>query len=342
MTTLPLFGEDRPASAPAPASPASPTAPAAPRAATGRPAAPPADLLVVDGDGLAHRAFHAFGTGHPDGPVHGFFALLAGVAEQAPADGLLVGFDSRERSRRRERWPAYKAQRASKPPALEALLFALPDALTDLGVAVVTAEGWEADDVLASAAAALEAAGQRGVLATADRDAFCLISADVTVLRLRQRAAAVRVNPEQLRREVGVGPEQYLEFAALRGDPSDNLPGVPGIGRARAAALLTAYPTVAAAASDPMGTRSVLGRGPGQALLDDVAAGAASVFARNLGLMTPYADIPIDLAASARRPDPERVLSHCQRWGVPRVAARLATAIAARPDPVPPPEAPED
>ncbi len=304
-------------------------------------AAPPrADVLAVDGDGLAHRAFHAEAG---DGPVHRFLSLLAGVAERAPAAGLLVAFDCRERSRRRERHPDYKAQRAEKPPELEALLHTLPEAVAGLGLAVETAEGWEADDVVASAAALVEADGGCAVVATADRDALCLVSAATTVLALRGGGAApVRVTPERLRRDLGVDPHRYLEFAALCGDRSDNLPGVRGIGRRRAAALLAAYPSVEEAGADPLGCRSVLGPDVGQTLLDDLASGRDSVFRRNLALMSPRRDLPVDLAAARRRPTAAHLTERCAAWGVGRVAARLATALAARPEAAPPPSGPPD
>jgi len=336
-----LFDDDLLPSAFATAGAAGPVAPeAAPSPPPGATAPPRTDLLAVDGDGLAHRAFHAGAGG---GPVAGFLSLLAGVAERAPAEGLLVAFDSRERSHRRERYPAYKAQRAEKPPELEALLLTLPEAAAELGLAVAVAEGWEADDVVASAAAAVESEGGRAVVATADRDALCLVSAATTVLALRGGGVApVRMTPGRLRRDLGVDPAQYLEFAALRGDRSDNLPGVHGIGPRRAAALLAAYPSVAEAVADPLGCRSVLGPEVGQALLDDLASGEDSVFRRNVALMTPRRDLPVDLAASRRRPSAAHLSQRCSAWGVGRTAARLAAAVAARPEAPPPPSGPPD
>ena len=344
-----LFDADlRPAEVAAPA-PLTVSAPARvgissapPRVSTA--AAPPAPtLLVIDGDGLAHRAFHAYPTDRTPGPVHGFLALLAAVADQTPADGLVVGFDSRERSFRRERFPAYKAQRDDKDPGLLAVLFALPEALEQLGVTVVVPEGWEADDVSASAAAVAEANGWRCAIATSDRDAFCLVSDSTSVLRLRGRGSQVTVvTPQRLRREVGVAPHQYVEYSALRGDVSDNLEGVTGIGPTRAATLLKAFPTVAAAVADPLGCRSVLGAQLGQVLIDDLHAGEASVFRRNVELMQPRTDLPIDLAASRRRCHPERMAERLGAWGHGRLAGRMVSALATRPEQVPPPDAPPD
>jgi DNA polymerase-1 len=292
-------------------------------------------VLAVDGNSLAHRAFHAY---PPPEALRGFCALLAAVAERVGADGTLVGFDCSQRSVRRERWPAYKAQRPPKDPMLERLIDGASALLADLGVAVFVAAGWEADDVLGSTAAAAERAGWRCVLATSDRDAYAQISPMTSVLRLRSgidRAVEYRV--EHLVAEVGVHPDQYVEFAALRGDVSDNLPGIPGLGAARAAALLRAYASVTAAVADPIGCRSVLGRTVGQTLLDDVADPTSSRFFRNTALMTVRRDLPIDLAACRRQVSPDQIQGRMRAHGLGGVAGRLAIAFAARPDLPPPP-----
>lgn len=320
------------------ARPASP--PRLPTAATGP------TLLAVDGNSLAHRAFHAYGqagitdgSGGDRGGVYGFLALLAALGDITAADAVVVGFDCRDSSARRDHWSGYKAQRPPKDPALYALFDVVTGVLADLGVTVVQPPGWEADDVLGSAAAAAEAAGWRAVLATSDRDAFCLVSDTTTVLRLRSGIGnAVSVDRARLRREVGVTPEQYTEFAALRGDTSDNLPGVSGIGPARAKALFAAYDAVAHAAADPLGCRSVLGPGPGQALLDDVAADD-SRFHRNVALMTIRRDLPLDVEACRPTATPHAVARCCSDWGVPGLAARLAVVFAAAETWVPPGDA---
>ncbi|HEY8338729.1 MAG TPA: 5'-3' exonuclease H3TH domain-containing protein, partial [Egibacteraceae bacterium] len=269
METLSLFDTElRPAVT---VEPPSPSAPAAPRAAAGTPAASGPTptgpvLLAVDGNSLAHRAFHAYTQPRVDGSPgpggrYGFLAMLSAICDRVRPDALVVGFDCRATSVRRERYAGYKAQRPDQDPRIPELLDDIAVLLDDLGVLVVQPTGWEADDVLGSAAAAAERAGWRAVLATSDRDAYALVSDTTTVLRLRSGLDnAVEVTPRRLRRDVGVAPWQYTELAALRGDTSDNLPGIPGIGTARAAELLSVYPTVADAAADPLGCRSVLGR----------------------------------------------------------------------------------
>lgn len=272
-------------------------------------------LLAVDGNSVAHRAYHAYAAPHVDTPgrdlvgagVYGFLALLAAVADVTRPASVVIGFDCRVRNDRKARWPAYKAQRADKPPALDALLDELPRVVVALGGYALCVEGCEADDVVGSAAATAEAAGWRCAVATSDRDAYALVSPHTSVLRLRSGMAnAVVVDERRLLREVGVEPTQYLEFGALRGDTSDNLPGLPGIGPRRAKALLRAYPTVAAAAADPLGCRSVLGAEAGQILLDDLAAGD-SCFRRNAELMAIRRDLPVDLDRGRPTTPPQQI-----------------------------------
>jgi len=293
-------------------------------------------LLAVDGNSVAHRAFHAYG-GVPDrGGLYGFLALLVAITDIVGPDAVVVGFDCRTSSVRKQRWSGYKANRSDKDPALLALLERLPSALRELGVAVVVPQGWEADDVIGSAALSAEAAGWRCVVATSDRDAYSLISERTTVLRLTSGMdRAVEVTAERLRAEVGICAAQYVEFAALRGDISDNLAGIRGIGGSRAAALLRAFPTVAEAAADPIGCRSVLGRPLGQALLDDLA-GTASVFRRNVELMTIRRDLPVDVTACRRSVPTEQVAARLVGWGLPGLAARVAVALGIAPPTGPP------
>jgi DNA polymerase-1 len=322
-----------------------PTASPAPRAqAVPAPAGP--TLLALDGNSLAHRAFHAYGRidafgGEPRGGLYGFVTLLCAICDKVGADAVVVGFDCRTGSERRRRHPEYKANRAEKDAALYELLDEAPTVLVELGVPVIVPQGWEADDVIGSAARSAEDAGWRCVIATSDRDAFGLISDTTMVLRLRNGLdSAVEMTPAVLHREVGVAPEQYVEFAALRGDTSDNIQGIPGIGPSRAKALLTAFPTVAAAVDDPMGCRSVLGKNLGQALIDDLASDQ-SVFRRNVDLMSIRRDLPVDLDACTLSATPERIASCLTAWELGGLVGRACVALAARPELIPPPlEAP--
>ena len=337
MDTLSLFDAAPPVSGP--------TASPAPKAqAVPAPRGPV--LLALDGNSLAHRAFHAYGRidalgGEPRGGLYGFIALLCAICDKVGADALVVGFDCRRSSVRKELYPEYKANRVEKDPALYDLLDEAPTVLVELGIPVVQPPGWEADDVIGSAAAAAERDGWRCVIATSDRDAFGLITDQTMVLRLKSGLDnAVEMTPAVLRREVGVAPHQYVEFAALRGDASDNLPGVPGIGPSRAKALFAAYDTVADAVADPIGCRSVLGRTIGQTLIDDVAS-ATSVFRRNVELMSIRRDVSIDLDDCRHRATPERIATCLATWDLPSLTGRATAAFSARPELAPPPmEAP--
>lgn len=289
-------------------------------------------LLAVDGNALVHRAFHAYG-GTTGGARYGFFALLSVVCDQVTYDGLVIGFDCRERSHRRAVYPGYKAQRPDKHEQLAASLDELPGIASDLGAYVVVAEGWEGDDIVASAAATAEAGGWRCVVASPDRDVLALVSADTAVLQIRGGDRPIRrITTADFRRRHRIAPEQYLQLAALRGDSSDNLVGITGIGAKKAAALLRAYATVDDAVADPLGCRSVLGPELGQALIDDLGAGDASVFRRNIELMTLHREVPIDLDLCHRRAMPDDIIEVLRRWRMTGLHARMCAALAVLPD----------
>ncbi len=165
---------------------------------------------------------------------------------------VVVGFDDRGNSRRKRQWPHYKAHRAPKPESLERQLDLAVDVLRELGVVVVVPEGLEADDVLASVAAQAPSYGARTVVVTSDRDSFALIDEHTRMLRILNGGvdASPLLDPQRLAMVTGVRPEQYLDLAALRGDASDNLPGVPGFGAKTAVKLLQALDTAEAAFAD--------------------------------------------------------------------------------------------
>ncbi|MBW3603966.1 MAG: hypothetical protein KY460_03460 [Actinobacteria bacterium] len=292
-------------------------------------------LLAVDGNALVHRAFHAYG-GTTGGARYGFFALLSVVCDQVGYDGLVIGFDCRAHSQRRASFPAYKAQRPDKHEQLEVSLDELPGIAADLGVHVMVAPGWEADDVVASAATAAEVAGWGCVVASPDRDVLALVSARTSVLQVRGGDRPIRhVTARDFRRRYRIRPDQYLQLAALRGDSSDNLTGIPGIGAKKAAALLKVYETVDEAAADPIGCRSVLGPELGQALIDDLAA-AESVYRRNVALMALHRELDIPLDDTRRNGDADRILEVLRTHRMTGLHARMCAALCARDRSVPP------
>jgi DNA polymerase-1 len=213
-------------------------------------------LLVVDGNSLMHRAYHAAATGRlldndgrPVWALKGLVGFVARAAVRLRPDAVLLGFDCPDYSARQLEYAGYKAQRPDKPADLDEQLVEAPELMRAARFSVVVATDYEADDVLASAAAQARDSGWQTVVATSDRDAFALVDATTSVLRVRNggQDEAVLVTAATLPATCGVEAWQYADYAALRGDPSDNLPGVPGFGGTTAAKLLTAFGTIDAA-----------------------------------------------------------------------------------------------
>jgi 5'-3' exonuclease len=265
----------------------------------------PPTLLALDGNSLLHRAFHASaGSGFrtPDGrpmwAVRGVLSQLVAAADRVCADAVVVGFDDPTASLRRERWPSYKAHRAPKPPALEIQLEAAVDALRDLGVQVVVPPGLEADDVLASAAAYAPTVGARTVVVTSDRDSFALIGEHTRMLRILNGGvdASPLLDDRRLVTLTGVRPDQYLDYAALRGDTSDNLAGVPGFGPKTTARLLAALGSASAAFDDAAGDGAACRAAVGVALANVLGTPAArDAWELNCAAMTMVDSIDLGL-----------------------------------------------
>ncbi|SHG81172.1 DNA polymerase-1 [Jatrophihabitans endophyticus] len=300
-----------------------------------------ATVLVVDGNSLVHRSFHAQAhTGEPAWAVRGLLTQLVAAVDRIRPVGVVVGFDDPERSLRRERWPQYKANRGEK---LDTLVEQLADAvatLRELGLAVVVPPGLEADDVLCSTAAVAARAGARTVVVTSDRDAFALIDDTTCVLRIINGGveASPLMTPDRLVTLLGVRPEQYRDFAALRGDPSDNLPGVRGVGPRTAARLLAAFGTARAAFDDLAAVRTHLGAGVTARL---AAPGARAAWELNCQVMTMRDDVEIGLALDAGPgvlPLPAEVVdrvyrSHRLTWSAGQAVRVLAEVDADVPVP---------
>lgn len=214
----------------------------------GPPTDPPRLLLAVDAPSLLHRNHHARADsalrdhgGRPAWALHGMLRQILEVVDQFAPDAVVFGLDDRVASVRTETYPAYKAGRREKDPALVDQLERAGALLDALGLQTVTPAGLEADDVSASAAAWAERSGWNCVIVTSDRDSFAHISARTQVLRLITGgiSGSPLLNPARLHTLYGIPAEHYLEYAALRGDVSDNLPGVPGIGEKSAPVLLS-------------------------------------------------------------------------------------------------------
>ncbi len=309
------------------------TTPASPPAAALVPVGPPRGvLLAVDGNSLVHRAFHGYaqtGMRAPDDrpmwAVYGFLTLLLKIADMNEPDAIVVGFDDSAGSVRRDRYPGYKAGRPDRPDELRSQMADTITVLRELGVPVVIPVGLEADDVLASAAAAAERAGWRCVVATSDKDAFRLISDRTTVMRLKSGLDnAVGMTPELLAEQYGVTPAQWPDYAALVGDRSDNLPGVDGIGPKFGAKLLTARGSLDRALADQGATAIAVGKAAAARLC---TAEAKAAIARNRDLMEPVADIPVDVDACRLAADPSTVTGVLNAWRMSSLVVRAMVAL---------------
>ena len=205
-------------------------------------------LLVVDGDSFAHRAYHALPKtirrkgDRGGGAIVGFANYLLRFYASEQPRAVLVGWDSLDAPTYRHRLlPDYQSGRSIDDELLEQLND-LPLLVGACGFANAKAPGYEADDFLAAAVASEEKRKGTAVVATSDRDSFQLASERTTILQpVRGVSELTRIGPAEVRERYGVEPAQVVDFIALRGDPSDRLPGAPGIGPKKAADLLRQY-----------------------------------------------------------------------------------------------------
>jgi DNA polymerase-1 len=210
-------------------------------------------LLIIDGDNLAHRAYHSMPKslkatdGRPINAIIGWTNMLVTIWENERPRSIYTAWDRLGVETYRHRlWPTYQAGRIFDR-AILTQLDQLPELAAAFGFGVGTQAGYEADDFIAAAAIAETMRGGKSLLLTTDRDAYQLVSESVTVLAPRAGVRdLLRVGPEQVVERMGVLPEQVPDFKALAGDASDNIPGAKGIGPKAAAALLLKYGTLEA------------------------------------------------------------------------------------------------
>jgi DNA polymerase-1 len=199
-------------------------------------------LLAVDGDSFAHRAYHALPKTVRLNAVVGFTNMMMRLWESERPAAVLVGWDSLETpTYRHEAFAGYQAGRVFDESLLDQLAL-LPEVTDELGFFVGKAPGYEADDFLAAATRVWPG---EVLVATSDRDAYQLVSDTVTVLApTRGVSELVRIDPAEVRERYGVDPEQVPDLIALRGDPSDKLPGARGVGPKKAAEILREHRTL--------------------------------------------------------------------------------------------------
>jgi DNA polymerase-1 len=205
-------------------------------------------LLLLDGHSLAYRAYFALpdtlrtSSGELTNAVHGFVSMLLRLLVERRPAAVAVAFDVGEDTERTAAYEEYKAGRDEMPDELGTQIDRLHEVLEVLGIAIVEVEGVEADDVLATLATGAAGDGFRVEIVTGDRDAMQLVDEHITVLyTLRGISEVGEMTPAAVEERFGVPPERYVQLAALRGDGSDNLPGVPGVGAKTAAKLLTEF-----------------------------------------------------------------------------------------------------
>ncbi|WP_433114105.1 DNA polymerase I [Micromonospora sp. CA-246542] len=206
-------------------------------------------LLLVDGHSLAYRAFFALPvenfsttTGQPTNAVYGFTSMLINVLRDEQPTHIVVAFDVSRQSFRTEKYAEYKAGRSETPTDFKGQVSLVKEVLAALQIPVVEMEGYEADDVIATLACQARDQGMSVLISSGDRDAFQLVDDQITVLYPRKGVSDLaRMDPAAIETKYGVGPQQYRDLAALVGETSDNLPGVPGVGPKTAAKWITTY-----------------------------------------------------------------------------------------------------
>jgi exodeoxyribonuclease-3 len=272
-------------------------------------------LLVIDGDSFAHRSYHALPKTilrrgqRPAGAILGFANLLLRLYREEQPRAVLVAWDTLEvPTYRHEKFPAYQSGRDFDDALIEQL-HVLPEFVAASGFQNAKAPGYEADDFLASAARAEERRGGTVLIASGDRDTFQLASERTTILYPVRAGEMARVDPAEVRARYGVEPAQVPDFIALRGDPSDKLPGAPGVGAAGAATLMQRYGTLEAALA--------AGRFPAQA--EDLR------LFRSIATMNPKAPLP---SLRSQKPTWSKAAALARNWELNQLAKRLEVATS--------------
>ena len=209
----------------------------------------PKHLLLVDGHSLAYRAFYALpvesfttSSGQPTNAVFGFTSMLINAIKEEKPTHIAIAFDVSRNTFRKEMFPDYKANRAKSPDEFRSQLPLIHQVIKSMQILGIEVEGFEADDVIATLAKKGEKEGMRISILTGDRDSYQLVNESITVLYARKGVSDIaRMTPEAVFEKYELTPAQYPDFAALRGDPSDNLPSVPSVGEKTAIKWIKEY-----------------------------------------------------------------------------------------------------
>jgi DNA polymerase I len=257
-------------------------------------------LLLLDGHSLAYRAFFALPaenfsttTGQPTNAVYGFTAMLINVLRDEQPTHIAVAFDRSEPTFRHEQYVEYKANRRETPADFRGQLSLIFEVLDALGIPRLSAAGYEADDIIATLATQAEADGMSVLIVTGDRDALQLVNDKITVLMTRRGISDMtRFTPEAVSEKYSLTPAQYPDFAALRGDPSDNLPSIPGVGEKTAARWVAEFGSLAQLVDRVQEVKGKTGDSLREHLADVLRNRQLTELARDV----PVAAAPLDLA----------------------------------------------
>ncbi len=241
-------------------------------------------LVILDANALLHRAWHALPPlTSPDGTVvnavYGVMSVVMKLLQEQKPDAFVACWDTKAPTFRHEAFEAYKAQREKQPDELYAQIPLLKEGLAFMGVPSVEKDGYEADDLIGTIALHSKKEDWHVMIVTGDRDALQLVQSDVSVLAFKKGVSeTILFDEEEVMRQYGLTPAQFVEYKSLRGDPSDNIPGIRGIGEKGATDLLKTYGDL---------------RGIFHAAHDDASALSSSVRAK---LLTAEKEMPAILA----------------------------------------------
>ena len=255
-------------------------------------------LLLIDGHSMAYRAFYALpaenfttASGQHTNAIYGFATMLLSLLSSEKPTHVAVAFDVSRRTFRSEIFPEYKANRAKTPDEFRSQMSYLHELVSAFGITQFEVEGYEADDILATITKRAEKEGAEVFICTGDRDSFQLVNDKTTVLYPKRGVSDLaRMTPDAVQEKYGMSPSQYPDFAALRGDPSDNLPSIPGVGEKTAAKWVVEYGSL----QELLSNVDKVGGKVGQALRDSI-----DNVIRNRELTQLVAEVPMDLSIDA-------------------------------------------
>lgn len=255
-------------------------------------------LLLIDGHSMAYRAFYALpvdnfttAAGQHTNAIYGFATMLLSLLSTEKPTHVAVAFDVSRKTFRSEIFPEYKANRAKTPDEFRSQMPYLHELVSAFGIQSFEVEGFEADDVIATITKQAEREGAEIFICTGDRDSFQLVNERTTVLYPKRGVSDLsRMDPDAVQEKYGMSPEQYPDFAALRGDPSDNLPSVPGVGEKTAAKWVVEYGSL----HELIANIDKLGGKVGQSLRDSI-----NDVIRNRELTQLVANVPLELSIDA-------------------------------------------